>query len=155
MSLTKFLLGVVILFVILMFFIFIYSSTLPRADIAATKAIHAQTVKYISTELEKCRLGETSIVSGNLNCDSVNPNSLALAVSKNSDDVNPYDLSVKAVIIKKNWDALDSPKSRLGYVILHSGSDKESLYITTFLKEFDDADPEKDLLTTSIKIEIK
>ena len=155
MSLTKFLLGVVILFVILMFFIFIYSYKLPRADIAATKSIHSQTVKYISTELEKCRLGETSIVSGNLNCDSVNPNSLALAVSKNSDDVNPYDLSVKAVIIKKNWDALDSPKSRLGYVILHSGSDKESLYITTFLKEFDDADPEKDLLTTSIKIEIK
>jgi len=155
MSLTKFLLGVVILFVILMFFIFIYSYNLPRADTAATKAIHAQTVKYISTELEKCRLGETSIVSGNLNCDSVNPNSLALAVSKNSDDVNPYDLSVKAVIIKKNWDALDSSKSKLGYVILHSGSDKESLYITTFLKEVDDADPEKDLLTTSIKIEIK
>ena len=154
MSFIKFLLGVVILFVILMFFIFIYSYNLPRADTAATKAIHAQTVKYISTELEKCRLGETSIVSGNLNCDSVNPNSLALAVSKNSDDVNPYDLSVKAVIIKKNWDALDSPKSRLGYVILHSGSDEESLYITTFLTESEDTDG-KGLLTTSIKIKIK
>ena len=34
-------------------------------------------------------------------------------------------------------------------------SDEESLYITTFLKEPNNADPEKDLLTTSIKIKIK
>ena len=147
-------LGIIIFFIIILIFSLFYFTSLDTSQESVVKYIHANTVKYISAELEKCRLGETSIVSGNLNCDSVNPNSLALAVSKNSDDVNPYDLSVKAVIIKKNWDALDSPKSRLGYVILHSGSDKESLYITTFLTESEDTDG-KGLLTTSIKIKIK
>ena len=132
-----------------------YNGYTGAAKVSATKTIHAQTVKFISAEVAKCELDKTSIVYGNLNCSSLNPNSLALAASKNSNDVNPYDTSVKAVITKKNWDTLDSSKSKLGYVILHSGSDKESLYITTFLKEVDDADPEKDLLTTSIKIKIK
>ena len=132
-----------------------YNGYTGAAKVSATKTIHAQTVKFISAEVAKCELDKTSIVYRNLNCSSLNPNSLALAASKNSNDVNPYDTSVKAVITKKNWDSLDTLNSKLGYVILHSGSDKESLYITTFLKEVDDADPEKDLLTTSIKIEIK
>jgi Tfp pilus assembly protein PilE len=132
-----------------------YNGYTGAAKASATKTIHAQTVKSISAELRKCELDKTSIVYGNLNCSSLNPNSLTLAASKNSNDVNPYDTSVKAVIIKKNWDALDPSKSKLGYVILHSSGDKESLIITTFLKEVGDVDPEKDLLTTSIKIKIK
>ena len=86
---------------------------------------------------------------GNLNCSSLNLNSLALAVSNNSNDVNPYDTSVKAVITKKNLDLSNS--KLLGHIVLHSGSDEESLYITTFF----DADLEKDFLTKSIKIKIK
>ena len=72
-----------------------------------------------------------------------------LAASKNSNDVNPYDTSVKAVITKKNLDLSNS--KLLGHIVLHSGSDEESLYITTFF----DADLEKDFLTKSIKIKIK
>ena len=132
-----------------------YNGYTGAAKASATKTIHAQTVKSISAELRKCELDKTSIVYGNLNCSLLNLNSLALAASKNSNDRNPYDTYVKAVITKKNWDALDPSKTKLGYVILHSSSDKESLNITTFLKEFDDADSEKDLLTTSIKIKIK
>jgi|TARA_B100000315_G_scaffold246605_1_gene274111 type II secretory pathway pseudopilin PulG len=132
-----------------------YNGYTGAAKVSATKTIHAQTVKSISAELRKCELDKTSIVYGNLNCSLLNLNSLALAASKNSNDRNPYDTYVKAVITKKNWDALDPSKTKLGYVILHSSSDKESLNITTFLKEFDDADSEKDLLTTSIKIKIK
>ena len=131
-----------------------YNGYTGAAKVSATKTIHAQTVKSISAEVAKCELDKTSIVYGNLNCSSLNPNSLALAASKNSNDVNPYDTSVKAVITKKNWDSLDTLNSKLGYVILHSGSDRESLYITTFLTESEDTDG-KGLLTTSIKIKIK
>ena len=129
-----------------------YNGYTGAAKVSATKTIHAQTVKSISAEVAKCELDKTSIVYGNLNCSSLNPNSLALAASKNSNDVNPYDTSVKAVITKKNWDSLDTLNSKLlGHIVLHSGSDEESLYITTFF----DADLEKDFLTKSIKIKIK
>ena len=131
-----------------------YNGYTGAAKVSVTKTIHAQTVKSISAEVAKCELDKTSIVYRNLNCSSLNPNSLALAASKNSNDVNPYDTSVKAVITKKNWDSLDTLNSKLGYVILHSGSDEESLYITTFLTESEDTDG-KGLLTTSIKIKIK
>ena len=126
-----------------------YNGYTGAAKVSATKTIHAQTVKSISAELKKCELDKTSIVYGNLNCSSLNLNSLALAVSKNSNDINPYDTSVKAVITKKNLDLSNS--KLLGHIVLHSGSDEESLYITTFF----DADLEKDFLTKSIKIKIK
>ena len=126
-----------------------YNGYTGAAKVSATKTIHTQTVKSISAELAKCELDKTSIVYGNLNCSSLNLNSLALAASKNSNDVNPYDTSVKAVIIKKNLDLSNS--KLLGHIVLHSGSDEESLYITTFF----DADLEKDFLTKSIKIKIK
>ena len=129
-----------------------YNGYTGAAKVSATKTIHAQTVKFISAELKKCELDKTSIVYGNLNCSSLNLNSLALAVSNNSNDVNPYDTSVKAVITKKNLDLSNS--KLLGHIVLHSGSDEESLYITTFLTESEDTDG-KGLLTTSIKIKIK
>ncbi len=129
-----------------------YNGYTGAAKVSATKTIHAQTVKSISAEVAKCELDKTSIVYRNLNCSSLNPNSLALAAIKNSNDVNPYDTSVKAVITKKNLDLSNS--KLLGHIVLHSGSDEESLYITTFLTESEDTD-EKGLLTTSIKIKIK
>ena len=125
-----------------------YNGYTGAAKVSATKTIHAQTVKSISAELKKCELDKTSIVYGNLNCSSLNLNSLALAVSNNSNDVNPYNTYVKAVITKKNLDLSNS--KLLGHIVLHSGSDEESLYITTFF----DADLEKDFLTKSIKIKI-
>jgi len=126
-----------------------YNGYTGAAKVSATKTMHAQTVKSISAELKKCELDKTLIVYGNLNCSSLNLNSLALAVIKNSNDVNPYDTSVKAVITKKNLDLSNS--KLLGHIVLHSGSDEESLYITTFF----DADLQKDFLTKSIKIKIK
>ena len=152
-TLIELLLFIIIIAILASVGVVAYNGYTGAAKVSVTKTIHAQTVKSISAELKKCELDKTSIVYGNLNCSSLNLNSLALAVSKNSNDVNPYDTSVKAVITKKNLDLSNS--KLLGHIVLHSGSDEESLYITTFLKEVDDADPEKDLLTTSIKIEIK
>ena len=100
MSLTKFLLGVVILFVILMFFIFIYSHTLPRADTAATKTIYSKTFKYISEEIQGCALGKTTIMDGNLTCSELSAANVVAATAKTlTVDRNYYDVRNNAVRI--------------------------------------------------------
>ena len=120
MSLTKFLLGVVILFVILMFFIFIYSHTLPRADTAATKAIHAQTVKYISIAPFECSLGEITAMDGNLTCSELNAANVVVAAVKTLTDKNPYSIKNNAVRISTS----NTKDEDVGYVNLSaSGSD--------------------------------
>ena len=40
-----------------------YNGYTGAAKVSATKTIHAQTVKYIAAEIQKCSLGETSIMS--------------------------------------------------------------------------------------------
>ena len=148
-TLLELLLFIIVIAILASVGVVAYNGYTGAAKVSATKTIHAQTVKFISAELKKCELDKTSIVYGNLNCSSLNLNSLALAVSNNSNDVNPYDTSVKAVITKKNLDLSNS--KLLGHIVLHSGSDEESLYITTFF----DVDLQKDFLTKSIKIKIK
>ena len=120
MSLTKFLLGVVILFVILMFFIFIYSHTLPRADTAATKAIYSKTFKYISEEIQGCALGKTTIMDGNLTCSELNVANAVDAAAKTLTDKNPYSIKNNAVRISTS-----STKDKdAGYInLIASGSD--------------------------------
>jgi type IV pilus assembly protein PilA len=67
-----------------------YNGYTGAAKVSATKTIHAQTVKYISAELQKCSLGETSIMNGTRACSGIsgtNTASAAIAVMK---DKNPY-----------------------------------------------------------------
>ena len=45
---------------------------LPAAKVNATKTIHAQTVKYISGELNKCDLNKTSIMNNTVMCSEIN-----------------------------------------------------------------------------------
>ena len=114
MSLTKFLLGVVILFVILMFFIFIYSHTLPRADTAATKTIYSKTFKYISEEIQGCALGKTTIMDGNLTCSKLNAANVVVAAVKTLTDKNPYSKKINAVRISTS----NTLKKDVGFVNL-------------------------------------
>ena len=100
MSLTKFLLGVVILFVILMFFVVIYSSPpIAPATSAKTKVIHAQTIEYISAEIQGCALGEITAMDGNLTCSKLNAANVVVAAVKTLTDKNPYSIKNNAVRI--------------------------------------------------------
>ena len=45
---------------------------LPAAKVTATKVIHAQTVKHISGELNRCTQNETSIMNNSLMCSEIN-----------------------------------------------------------------------------------
>ena len=121
MSLTKFLLGVVILFVILMFFVVIYSPPpIAPATSAKTRFIHAQTIEYISAEIQGCALEETTIMDGNLTCSELNAVNVVAAAAKTLTDKNPYSTKNNAVRISAN----NTKDEDVGYINLSaSGSD--------------------------------
>jgi len=84
----------IILFLIIGFvlFIMIYDKffALPAARVAATKVIHAQTVKYISGELDKCNLNETSIMNNTVMCSEINSTNVIQAALNLLKDKNPH-----------------------------------------------------------------
>ena len=59
-----------------------YSGYTSGAKVSATKANHKTAVKYISSEIMKCEIGEDEIFEGNLNCSQLNPSNSAIAVVK-------------------------------------------------------------------------
>ena len=67
-----------------------YNGYTGAAKVSATKTIHAQTVKYISAELQKCSLGETSIMNATRSCTSISGSNTATAAAAVLQDKNPY-----------------------------------------------------------------
>ena len=67
-----------------------YNGYTGAAKVSATKTIHAQTVKYISAELQKCSLGETAIMNNTRSCTGItSANTIDAAVAIMADK-NPY-----------------------------------------------------------------
>ena len=48
-----------------------YSGYTSGAKTSSAKANHKSTIKYITTEVMKCDLGETSVMGGKLSCSSL------------------------------------------------------------------------------------
>ena len=67
-----------------------YNGYTGAAKVSATKTIHAQTVKYISAELQKCSLGEPSIMGGTRSCTGISGSNAASAAAAALKDKNPY-----------------------------------------------------------------
>ena len=74
-----------------------YNGYTGAAKVSATKTIHAQTVKYISAELQKCSLGETSIMNGTRNCSGISGSNTVTAAVNVMKDKNPYSTANNAV----------------------------------------------------------
>ena len=74
-----------------------YNGYTGAAKVSATKTIHAQTVKYISAELQKCSLGETSIMNGTRNCSGISGSNTVTAAVNVMKDKNPYSTASNAV----------------------------------------------------------
>ena len=70
----------------------------------ATKTIHAQAVKYISAEVQKCSLGETKFMGTNQTCPATAAKAVNGAIATMTDK-NPYDAANNAI------------KSGTGYVV--------------------------------------
>ena len=81
-----------------------YNGYTGAAKVNATKTIHAQTVKYISAEIQKCSLGESKFMGTNQDCPATAAKAVNGAVATMTDK-NPYDSANNAI------------KSGTGYVV--------------------------------------
>ena len=86
------------------------------AKTSATKTIHAQNVRDISRELEKCRLGDATAMKGLLNCSKYNAETVMVAILKTSLDKNPFNTTYNAVRSSSS----NTNDEDVGYVSLSS-----------------------------------
>ena len=73
-----------------------YNGYTAAAKVNATKTMHAQTVKYISAEIQKCSLGETKYMGTNQTCPASAANAVSGAVATMTDK-NPYSTTNNAI----------------------------------------------------------
>ena len=92
-----------------------YNGYTKAAKVSATKTIHAQTVKYISAEIKKCDLGETTVMNGELTCEGMDSKTVVDAVLLALTDKNPYD-GTKAHL------KLPAPPYKGGAIYLYEGT---------------------------------
>ena len=93
----------------------------------ATKTMHAQTVKYISAEIQKCKIGESKFMSNNQDCPATALKAINGAVATMT-DVNPFE-SEKLSIRLSNSNTTDED---VGFINLSaSGS---NIIIKTCIK---------------------
>ena len=74
-----------------------YNGYTKAAKVNATKTIHAQTVKYISAEIQKCSLGESKFMGTNQNCPATAAKAVTGAVAT-MNDKNPYNTANAAIV---------------------------------------------------------
>jgi type IV pilus assembly protein PilA len=74
-----------------------YNGYTASAKVNATKTMHAQTVKYISAEIQKCSLGEAKFMGTNQDCPATAAKAVTGAVNTMTDK-NPYTTANNAVV---------------------------------------------------------
>jgi type IV pilus assembly protein PilA len=75
-----------------------YSGYTAGAKKQAAKSNHSAVSKYIAAELQKCNLGESTAMSGNLSCSGkTSAKATTAAIAALADFKNPYDTSKKAL----------------------------------------------------------
>ena len=111
-----------------------YSGYTSGAKKQAAKSTHANVVKYISAELQKCNLGETSAMGGKLTCSGKKAKDVIDAATASggpfADFKNPYVTSAAAI-----RDSQTTTEG--GYVNLHDTSDTELEIKTCFTADGD------------------
>ena len=74
-----------------------YNGYTAAAKANATKTMHAQTVKYISAEIQKCSLGESKFMGTNQDCPATAAKAVTGAVATMTDK-NPYETANAAIV---------------------------------------------------------
>ena len=74
-----------------------YNGYTAAAKVNATKTMHAQTVKYISAEIQKCSLGESKFMGTNQDCPATASKAVTGAVATMTDK-NPYETANAAIV---------------------------------------------------------
>ena len=78
-----------------------YNGYTAAAKVNATKTMHAQTVKYISAEIQKCSLGESKFMGSNQDCPATAAKAVTGAVATMTDK-NPYSTTNNAIRSSKS-----------------------------------------------------
>ena len=77
-----------------------YNGYTGAAKVNAIKSIYSQVQKYISSEIQKCNLGEKTAMSKNLTCSGKTGSTVIRAAEKSlSDFKNPYNTAENAVVL--------------------------------------------------------
>ena len=66
-----------------------YNGYTSSAKSSSAKSNHMSIIKYITAEVTKCDLGETSVMQGNLNCSSVTGVNIATYVYNDANNMRP------------------------------------------------------------------
>ena len=107
-----------------------YNGYTAAAKVNSTKTIHAQAVKYISAEAQKCSLDPSGTYMGSLKCSSRSADNMVQGAVDTMKDKNPHNVSNPAV--------QKGTSHQLGYVSLEASNDDVVLR-TCIAKECDDA----------------
>jgi type IV pilus assembly protein PilA len=107
-----------------------YSGYTAGAKKQASKSNHSSVAKYVAAEMQKCNLGESKAMSGNLTCSGKTAKTISVAATTAlSDFKNPYDTSKTAIRSAGSFGA----DTDVGYTtIVVSGTDVNVLtcYVT-------------------------
>jgi len=114
-----FIILIVIFIILSLIATFAFQGFTGPAKTNAAKTMHAQTVKYISAEIQKCKSGENKFMSNNQDCPATALKAINGAVATMTDK-NPFD-PAKLSIRTSNSNTNDED---VGYISLSSsGSD--------------------------------
>ena len=77
-----------------------YNGYTASARVNSTKSIYSQVQKYISSEIQKCNMGETTVMNGYLTCSNKTGSTVIKATEKSvSNFKNPYNNKENAVLL--------------------------------------------------------
>ena len=126
-----------------------YSGYTSGAKKQAAKSTHANVVKYISAELQKCNLGESTAMGGKLTCSGKTAAKVITAATASdgpfADFKNPY---VTADLAVRN----STDTSKGGYVNLNAKSTSVVTVATCFTED-SDCSTSSNVVTKDITIE--
>ena len=98
-----------------------YSGYTAGAKKQAAKSNHSAVAKYIAAELQKCNLGETTAMGGNLTCSGKTAaKTTTAAKAALSTFKNPYDTSKGAISSSTNATSSTNNDNNIGYTHLSS-----------------------------------
>ena len=81
-----------------------YNGYTASAKVNATKSIYSQVQKYISSEIQKCNMGETKAMNNELTCSGKTGSTVIRAAEKSLRDFkNPYDTSQNSIILGSQY----------------------------------------------------
>ena len=104
-----------------------------KAKVSAVKAMHAQTVKYIITEIMKCTLGDTTAMNGKLNCNDPHLTIYNVTVESYKGTKNLYNSKADAHTASGNNTSYKS-NTNLGYIFVQFTSLSKQVMVSTCVK---------------------